>query len=120
MSLFCGKKRENLFTDSIVPAYDSNNAAKDFVSSFAKAINGKSVEKLLQNRFYSIMIDESTDNSQDSNIAINVRFVDQSTGNVEVRLLNLLNIEDGKSETIFNCVAEELSKNHEPKAAVYL
>nr|XP_033339071.1 uncharacterized protein LOC117227703 isoform X2 [Megalopta genalis] len=65
--------------------------------------------EILKNKYFSIIVDESTDISDTKNLCILVRYV--NNGAIRIDLLEYLRIKDGTTENLFKCLQYVLEKN---------
>ena len=84
--------------------YLSPNMVYNFLKVISEWILEKTLQEVWSSDHYTVLMDESTDDGNRSQLSLICRIVEKSTGTIENRFLDLLNLSRCDDETIFRRV----------------
>ena len=89
-------------------SYTNDKAAREMIASFAMDIESDTTSKIKEAKYFTLMIDESTDISTSKNLIMMVRFAEK--GQVVTKLLDIVAVTCGKAEAIQQAITDKFSK----------
>ncbi|GMF36575.1 unnamed protein product [Phytophthora fragariaefolia] len=89
--------------------YTSPDAQKQFVQCAATVVRKHIVHNELGDGCFSLLIDEARSAGKTEQMAIVIRFVDQTTGRIKGRFLGTIHVKDTCAVTLFDCITSYLN-----------
>jgi hypothetical protein len=97
------------FEDESGPKYSRDKDATDMIQTIAEDLADEAFEEVKKGKYFSLMVDESNDCSDIKNMALFIRSVDVDTGEVIVRMLDMVEVKDVEANTLFKEIESQLN-----------
>jgi hypothetical protein len=76
----------------------------------ASHVKSKIIARLLQNKYFSIILDCTRDISRVEQLSVILRFINKDTADIEEHFVGFLAVEKTTAESLTNCIITELKQ----------
>ncbi|XP_031826349.1 uncharacterized protein LOC116424286 isoform X2 [Nomia melanderi] len=110
--MFQALSKLNKIIASKLPLMQSIKLGRTKIRAIIKNVINKSLildmKEMLKEKYFSLIIDESTDNTNIKNLSILVRFIQNRS--IETHLLDLIRVKKPTTENMYKCIINSLNK----------
>ncbi|XP_031830448.1 uncharacterized protein LOC116426097 [Nomia melanderi] len=110
--MFQALSKLNKIIASKLPLMQCIKLGRTKIRAIIKNVINKSlildIKEMLKEKYFSLIINESTDNTNVKSLSILVRFIDNR--NLETQLLDLIRIKEATAENMYKCILHSLNR----------
>jgi hypothetical protein len=101
---------QQVTNNTISDHYLGKNIQNELIQLMASHVKSKIIARLLQNKYFSIILDCTRDISRVEQLSVILRFINKDTADIEEHFVGFLAVEKTTAESLTNCIITELKQ----------